>query len=123
MITLLFVNVVSTSRMQASVSHSSAEAELYAMTQATVESLAIKRFKQGLKSAILSSDVKIAVKTDSSAGKTMASRLGLSRESKHIELKHLGFKMFSAKASSHLKKWERITIHQMCSRSSFRLPF
>ena len=70
-------------------SHSSAEAELYSIAQATVESLAIKRFIQELKSAILSRDVKITIKTDSSAGKTMASRLGISRKSKHIELKHL----------------------------------
>ena len=72
LITLFSVNIASTSRTQASVSHSSAEAELYAMTQATVESLAIKRFIQAFKSAILSNDVKIIVKTDSSAGKTMA---------------------------------------------------
>ena len=59
------------------------------MTQAAVESLAIKHFIQEFKSAILSRDVKIIVRTDSSAGKTMASRLGISRESKHIELKHM----------------------------------
>ena len=59
------------------------------MTQAAVESLAIKRFIKELKSVILSKDVKITLKTDSSAGKTMASRLGISRKSKHIELRHL----------------------------------
>ena len=42
LITLLSGNISSTSHTQASVSHSSAEAELYAMTQAAVESLAIK---------------------------------------------------------------------------------
>ena len=43
---LVTVNVASTSRTHASVSHSSAEAELYAMTQASVSSLAIKNFIQ-----------------------------------------------------------------------------
>ena len=69
-------------------SHSSAEAELYAMTQATVKTLAIKHFIQELKSVTLANDVKITVKTVSSAGKTMA-RLAISRISKHMELKHL----------------------------------
>ena len=67
----------------------SCEAELYAMTQATVESLAIKHFIQEFRSAILSSDDRITVKTDSSAGKTMASRFGIPRKSKYIEFKHL----------------------------------
>ena len=89
LITLFSVNLSSTSRTQASVSHSSAEAELYAMTQASVDSLAIKHFIKELKSAILSREVKITLRTDSSAGKTMASRLGISKRSKHIELKHL----------------------------------
>ena len=59
------------------------------MTQAAVESLAIINFIQEFNSAILSSEVSIVIQTDSSAGKSMASRLGTSRCSKHIELKHL----------------------------------
>ena len=59
------------------------------MTQATVESLAAKHFIHEFESAIRSRDVKITVKTDSSAGKTMASRLGISRRLKHSGLKHL----------------------------------
>ena len=89
LITLFSVNLPSTSCTQASVSHSSAEAQLYAMTQATVDSLAIKHFIKELKSEILSREVKITLKTDLSAGKTMASRLGISKKSKHIELRHL----------------------------------
>ena len=61
----------------------------HAMTQASVDSLAIKHFIKELKSETLSRDVKITFKTDSSAGKMMASRLGISKRSKHIELKHL----------------------------------
>ena len=89
LIALYSVNLSSTSRTQASVSHSSAEAELYAMTQAAVDSLAIKHFIKELRSTILSREVKITLKTDSSAAKTMASRLGISRKSKHIELRPL----------------------------------
>ena len=89
LITVFTVNLSSTSRTQASVSRSRTEAELYAMTQAAVDSLAIKHFIKELKSAILSREVKITLKTDSSAGKTMASRLGISRKSKHIELRRL----------------------------------
>ena len=63
------ITIASTSRTQTSVSHSSAEAELHAMTQAAVESLAIKHFIQEFKSATLSRDIKIIVRTDSSAGK------------------------------------------------------
>ena len=80
--------VASTSRTQTPMSHASGEAELCAMTQAAVESLAIKHLMKEFKSAILSRDVKIIVKSDSSAGKTMASRPGISR-----------IKAFSAQAS------------------------
>ena len=44
LVSVFNVNLQSTSRTQASVAHSSAESELYAMTQAAVESLAIKNF-------------------------------------------------------------------------------
>ena len=104
LITLFSVNLSSTSRAQASVSHSSAETELYAITQAAVESLAIKHFIKELKSAILSRDVKITLKTDSSAGKTMASRLGTSRKSKHIELRHLWGKPIFSEGVMSLEK-------------------
>ena len=59
------------------------------MTQATIDSLAIKHFIKELKSEILSGEVKITLKMDSSAAKTMASRLGISKKSKPIELRHL----------------------------------
>ena len=83
LITLFSVNLSSTSRTQASVSHSSAEAELYAMTQAAVDSLAIKALHQGTQ---ISDSFK---RSERKAGKTMASRLGISKKSKHIELRRL----------------------------------
>ena len=60
------VNLQSTSRTHASIAHSSAESELYAMTHAAVESLAIKNFIQEFSSAILSSPFSIVIQTDSS---------------------------------------------------------
>ena len=83
---------------------SSAESELYAMTQAAVESLAIKNFIQEFSSAILSSSVSIVIQTDSSAGKSMASRLGMSRHSKHIELKYLWIQDEVKEGKLELKK-------------------
>ena len=123
LITLFSVNISSTSRTQASISHSSAAAELYAMTQAAVESLAIKHFIKELKSSILSRDVKITLKTDSSAGKTMASRLGISRKSKHIELRHLWIQDVLSEGIMIIGggKLGHITITQMFSQSSCRL--
>ena len=74
------------------------------MTQASVDSLAIKRFIKELKSEILSRDVKITLKTDSSAGKTMASRLGISKRSNHIELRHLWIQDFLSEGVMSLEK-------------------
>ena len=67
LVSVFNVSLQSTSRTQASIAHSSAESELYAMTQAALESLAIKNFIQAFSSAILSSSVSIVIQTDSSA--------------------------------------------------------
>ena len=104
LISVFNINIQSTSRTQASIAHSSAESELYAMTQASVESLAIKNFIQEFNSAILSASVSIVIQTDSSAGKSMASRLGISRRSKHIELKYLWIQDEIKEGKLELKK-------------------
>ena len=120
LITLFSVNLSSTSRTQASVSHSSAEAELYAMTQATIDSLAIKHFIKELKSEILSGEVKFTLKMDASAGKTMASRLGISKKSKNIELRRLWIQDILSEGAMSLEKvGTHITILQMFSQSLF----
>ena len=98
------VNPQSTGRTQASIAHSSAENEFYAMTQAAVESLASKNFVQEFSSAILSSSVSIVTQTDSSAGKSIASRLGISRRAKHIELKYLWIQDEVKEGKLELKK-------------------
>ena len=104
LISVFNINLQSTSRTQASIAHSSAESELYAMTQASVESLAIKNFIQEFNSPILSSQISIVIQTDSSAGKSMASRLGISRRSKHIELKYLWIQDEIKEGKLELKK-------------------
>ena len=104
LVSVFNVNLQSTSRTHASIAHSAAESELYAMTQATVESLAIKNFIQGFSLAILSSSVSIVIQTDSSARKSMASRLGISRHSKHIELKYLWVQDEVKRGKLELKK-------------------
>ena len=104
LISVFNINLQSTSRTQASIAHSSAESELYAMTQASVESLAIKNFIQEFNSPILSPQISIVIQTDSSAGKSMASRLGISRRSKHIELKYLWIQDEIKEGKLELKK-------------------
>ena len=74
------------------------------MTQASVESLAIKNFIQEFSSPSLSSSVSIVIQADSSAGKSMASRLGISRRSKHIELKYLWIQDEIKEGKLELKK-------------------
>ena len=61
---------------------SSAESELNAMTQAAVESLAIKNFVQEFNSTILSSSVSIVIQTDSSALKIIGLKIGDFKEIK-----------------------------------------
>ena len=52
LVSVFNVNLQSTNRTQASSAHSSTESELHAMTQATVESLAMKNFVQEFSSAL-----------------------------------------------------------------------
>ena len=125
LISVFNINLQSTSRTQASIAHSSAESELYAMTQASVESLAIKNFIQEFNSAILSPSVSIVIHTDSSAGKSMASRLGISRRSKHIELKYLWIqdeikegKLELKKVGTHFNPSDILTKLKICSSFS-----
>ena len=104
LVSVFNVNLQSTSRTQASVAHSSAESELYAMTQAAVESRAIKNCIQEFSSAILSSSVSIVMQTDSSAGKSMASSFGISRRSSYIELQYLWIQDEVKEGKLELKK-------------------
>ena len=74
------------SRTQATIALSSAEAELYAINTGATEALHISNF---MKEALNMKKINIRIHTDSSSGKSMATRIGASKKAKHIELKHL----------------------------------
>ena len=74
------------SRTQATIALSSAEAELYAINTGATEALHISNL---LKEALNMKKINIRIHTDSSSGKSMATRIGSSKKAKHIELKHL----------------------------------
>eukprot|EP00971_Amphidinium_carterae_P334209 6469355-Amphidinium_carterae.2 len=77
------------SRTQCTIALSSAEAELYAMGQATIEAQHIKHVIQEMTIPNLSKNINMSINTDSSAGKAVASRLGLNKKTKHVQLKYL----------------------------------
>ena len=74
------------SRTQSTIALSNAEAELYAINTGATEALHIRSF---LMEALNKKKVNIKIYTDSSSGKSIATRIGSSKKAKHIELKHL----------------------------------
>ena len=73
------------SRTQAVVELSSAESELYAIGTGAQEGLHIANF---IKEAT-TTKVNIRIHTDSTSGKSIATRIGSSKKAKHIDLKYL----------------------------------
>jgi len=73
------------SRAQSTIALSSAEAELYAINTGA-EALHIR---SSLTEALNRKKVNIRIHTDSSSGKSIATRIESSKKAKHIELKHL----------------------------------
>ena len=74
------------SRTQATIASSSAESELYAICTGTSEGLHLKMF---LQESGLASKVNIRIHTDSTAGKSIATRQGTSKKAKHIDIRFL----------------------------------
>ena len=74
------------SRTQATIALSSAESELYAICTGTSEGLHLKMF---LQESGLASKVNIRIHTDSTAGKSIATRQGTSKKAKHIDIRCL----------------------------------
>ena len=83
---LLGVNLQSHSRTQQTIALSSGEAALYAIGAGAADSLFIRSL---LLEACLIPRVHLFVHTDSTAGKSMASRYGTSRKTRHVQLRHL----------------------------------
>ena len=75
------------SRTQATIAASSCEAELYGLGTATAEALHIQHllYEAGFSKNLPS----ITVFTDSSSAKSLSSRIGVGRKSKHIQLRYL----------------------------------
>ena len=74
------------SKTQGTSATSSAEAELYAIGSGAAESLGLVNFLQETK---LGSKTTLHVHTDSSSAKTISTRIGVSKLTKHIALRHL----------------------------------
>ena len=74
------------SRTQTTIALSSCEAELYAINMAAIEALNVKSTIEEL---IKNCKTNITVYTDSSSAKSITSRRGVTRKTKHIELRQL----------------------------------
>ena len=85
-VSLLGSTVFSCSRTQATVALSSGEAELYAIGLGVQEALFVKSL---ILEAKLAKAVNLTCHTDSTSGKSMATRFGLGKKTKHIELRYL----------------------------------
>ena len=83
------VPLAASSKTQATSALSSAEAELYAMGMAINDALHLKSLLQEMKLSQLAKPVELTVLTDSSSGKALASKLGLARKSKHVQLRYM----------------------------------
>ena len=81
-----------------------AEADLYAMGMATQDALYLKSLLQEMKLSQLAKPAELTVFTDSSSGKALASKLGLTTKSKHIQLRYLFRKDLLADGQLQLSK-------------------
>ena len=98
------VSLATSSRTQATQALSSAEAELYAMGMAIQDALHLKSLLQEMKLQQLAKPFELTVYTDSSSGKALASKLGLTRKSKHVQLRYLFMQDLVASGQLKLSK-------------------
>ena len=85
-VNILGCNMVSTARTQGTLALPSGEAELYAIGQGVSEALFLRSM---LLEAKLAKKVNVIAQTDSTAGKSMATRFGTGKKTKHVELRFL----------------------------------
>ena len=85
-VNVLGCNMISTARTQGTVALSSGEAELYAIGQGVSEALFLRSM---LLESGLAKKVSVIAHTDSTAGKSMATRFGTGKKTKHVELRFL----------------------------------
>ena len=82
------VSLATSSRTQATQALSSAEAELYAMGMAIQDALHLKSLLQEMKLQQLAKPFELTLYTDNSSGKALDSKLGLTRTTKHVQLRY-----------------------------------
>ena len=85
-VNVLGCNVVSTARTQGTLALSSGKAELYAIGQGVSEALFVRSM---LLESKLAKKVNVIAHTDSTVGKSMATRFGTGKKTKHVELRFL----------------------------------
>ena len=85
-VNILGCNMISTARTQSTLALSSGEAELYAIGQGVSEALFLRSM---LLEAKLAKKVNVIAHTDSTAGKSMATRFGTGKKTKRVELRFL----------------------------------
>ena len=85
-VNVLGCNVASTARTQGTLALSSGDPELYAIGQGVSEALFVRSM---LLESKLAKKVSVIAHTDSTAGKSMATRFGTGKKTKHVELRFL----------------------------------
>ena len=83
------VPLTASCRTQVSQEASSVDAELSAMGMAVQDSLYLKSLLQDLHLSQMEKPFELTVSTDSSSGKVLASKLGITKKSKHVQLSYL----------------------------------
>ena len=92
---VLGANMLSHSRTQATVALSSGEAELYEIGSGTADALLVRSLVE---------EANLCVSTGSNVGKSIASRFGASRKTKHVELRYLYVQELVASGMVRIKK-------------------
>ena len=98
---VLGANMLSHSRTQATVALSSGEAELYAIGSGTADALFVRSLVEESK---IFQKANLCVSTGSNVGKSIASRFGASRKTKHVELRYLYVQELVASGMVRIKK-------------------
>ena len=88
-------------RTQGTIALSSGEAELYAIGQGISETLYVRNL---ILDAELAKKVKLHIYTDSTAGKSMATRFGSGKKTKHVELRFLYMQDLVARGDLQIRK-------------------
>ena len=98
---LFGATLLTASRTQATIALSSGEAELYAIGTGVAEALYVRNFLQETQ---LSPNIQVTVYTDSTTGKSIATRMGASKRTEHVQLRYLYMQDLAATNVVRIKK-------------------